>query len=113
MAAQLQRPADIFARYGGEEFVAVVGSSDDDEVARVAERLRVAVEHLAIPHAASHVSAVVTVTVGACSILPTDTRTMDDLILCADLALYEGKKRGRNQVVIGEHGDPDDPAPAR
>lgn len=106
MASHLQRPTDILARYGGEEFVAVVGGGGPDEARRLAERLRASVEGLAIPHAASQVAAVVTVTVGACAIVPGAESTMDDLILCADRALYEGKRRGRNQIVLGEGANP-------
>jgi diguanylate cyclase (GGDEF)-like protein len=104
MASALQRPTDLLARYGGEEFVAVVANFEAGDVSQFAERLRSRVEQLAVPHLDSPVARVVTITAGVCTMVPDDECTMDDLIQCADRALYEGKRQGRNRVVVGNRG---------
>ena len=58
MVMCLRRPSDFLGRYGGEEFIAVLANTDAAGAQIVAERLRAAVEALAIPHAASSCSAV-------------------------------------------------------
>jgi diguanylate cyclase (GGDEF)-like protein len=65
------READFVFRKGGEEFVVVLRDVDNeaDNAAAVAaaERIRSAVHELALPHAASAVANVVTVTIGVAS----------------------------------------------
>ena len=61
------READFVFRKGGEEFVVVLTEADSDAVAAAAERIRGAVEDLALWHAASSVADVVTVTIGVAS----------------------------------------------
>lgn len=98
MARSLRRPSDFLGRYGGEEFMAVLPNTDAVGAKIVAERLRAAVEALAIPHCASLCAHVVTVTVGfaAIRVLPDDS--IDRLIAAADAALLRAKANGRNRV---------------
>ena len=95
---QLNRPADILARYGGEEFVCILPETDIGGASQTAERLRLAVEQLAMPHAASDSGKVVTVSVGVASI----TAVADDaalrLLTLADQQLYLSKHGGRNRI---------------
>ena len=49
MVRALRRPSDYLGRYGGEEFMAVLPNTDAVGAKIVAERLRAAVEALAIP----------------------------------------------------------------
>jgi len=91
------RPADLVARYGGEEFALVLPETGDG--ADVAEACRRAVETLNIPHEASLVAEVVTISVGIAVLTPkTWHQNLHDLIHRADEALYEAKESGRNQV---------------
>ncbi|HKP17426.1 MAG TPA: diguanylate cyclase [Gaiellaceae bacterium] len=81
---------DLF-RVGGEEF-AIVVIGDADDAVRVAERVRSAVAaQRRTPHAP-------TLSAGVAS-FPTDGRTKDELIHCADVALYAAKREGKNRVV--------------
>ena len=48
--ASVVRATDCFARYGGEEFGVVIPDAEARCASKIAERLRVAVEQLAIPH---------------------------------------------------------------
>lgn len=98
MVRCLRRPSDYLGRYGGEEFVAVLPNTDAVGAKLVADRLRAAVEVLAIPHAASACSHVVTISAGFASLRVTADLAMDRLIAAADTALLRAKSRGRNRV---------------
>lgn len=98
MVRALHRPSDFLGRYGGEEFMAVLPNTDAVGAKIVSERLRAAVEALALPHEGSHCSPHVTITVGfaAIRVLPEDV--MERLIAAADASLLEAKRDGRNRV---------------
>ena len=98
MVRCLRRPADFLGRYGGEEFIAVLPNTDAAGAKLVAERLRAAVEDLAIPHAASTCSRVVTITAGFASLRVVAELAVDRLIGAADEALLRAKAAGRNRV---------------
>ena len=99
MASCLRRPSDVLGRYGGEEFVAVLPSTDPAGAKIVAERLRTAVESLAITHDASACARVVTITAGFASFRSLDGLSVDKLIATADAALLRAKAGGRNCVA--------------
>jgi two-component system chemotaxis family response regulator WspR len=98
MVRCLRRPADYLGRYGGEEFMVVLPNTDAVGAKIVAERIRAAVEALAIPHCASACAHVVTVTLGFASMKVLATDSMDRLIAAADAALLRAKADGRNRV---------------
>lgn len=95
-----RRPNDYLARYGGEEFVILLPGTSLAEAITVAERLRIAVENLNIPHSGSEVSPFITISLGVCSIVPTDETNTEAFITLTDNALYEAKSAGRNRVEI-------------
>lgn len=90
------RPADLTARYGGEEFVVLLPSTDGMGAEEVAERILRTVDSLAIPHKRSLVSYHVTVSIGICTMLPTDKNNIALFIENADAALYKAKTSGRH-----------------
>ncbi len=94
------RPGDLVARYGGEEFVAVLGATDHDGALVLAERLRVRVEALGLPHPRSLCASVVTVSGGVASIFPQVDGNPDELVGEADRALYRSKREGRNRMAL-------------
>jgi diguanylate cyclase (GGDEF)-like protein len=100
MARGLRRPSDFLGRYGGEEFLAVLPDTDAVGAKIVGERLRAAVEALAIQHAASSCARVATITVGFASfkVMADTSDTIDKLIAAADVALLRAKTEGRNRV---------------
>lgn len=90
------RQDDICARFGGDEFCVLLLDASDQDAAEVMERVRIAVEQLAIDRMpAGRISA----SFGVTSLLPGDI-ALDDLIARADRALYQSKQAGRNRVTI-------------
>jgi diguanylate cyclase (GGDEF)-like protein len=108
----LRRPGDFCARYGGEEFVAVLPDVDGEGAMFVAERIRCAVEALAIPHAEGASAKVVTLSLGV-AVSEASQRTCQELVHQADVALYMAKRNGRNRAErfsvdvpgVAEHAD--------
>ncbi|MEW5772246.1 MAG: diguanylate cyclase [Thermodesulfobacteriota bacterium] len=100
LAGILQRPCEFVARYGGEEFMAVLPGTPHSGLLLMAERMRAAVNGLAIPHATSPTADHVTVSLGAAS-LERVTREAALAALCqtADQALYQAKAAGRNRTA--------------
>lgn len=99
------RSTDFVARFGGEEFVALLPNTDSDSAVKLAEKIRMAVEKLKVPNKciADHYETTgVTVSVGICSVVPTDETTTSQMLHAADVALYHSKKSGRNRVTLAE-----------
>lgn len=94
-----QRPGDFTFRYGGEEFCALATNVKESDVKNLGEKIRAAVEALAIPHTDNENGQVVTISVGAASWIPSVDDNLDDYISCADKALYNSKNTGRNKVT--------------
>ena len=91
----INRPTDFFARYGGEEFVILL-QGDMQEGVAVADKVRLAVSNLEIPHSkSSHKH--VTISLGVASVIPQLNSQHIELIKQADIALYHSKERGRNR----------------
>lgn len=97
-----RRPRDFVARYGGEEMVMVLPDTDAAGALVVAEASRRAVIKLVVPHSTNPVGCV-SVSAGVAVYVPgKQILTTQYLLRQADLALYQAKERGRNQVVIHE-----------
>jgi diguanylate cyclase (GGDEF)-like protein len=96
----MNRSSDFLARYGGEEFAMILPETDRSGVAHLAEAMRAVVEALALPHPASQVSDVVTISVGATVARPSRDSAVATLINAADAALYRAKTAGRNRSVV-------------
>ena len=94
----LPRKSDLCARYGGEEFVVYLPDTDADGARIVGERIRFIVQELNIPHEKSEIAPRVTISIGVYSYTSTLAETLDDLLKNADMAMYEAKKKGRNQI---------------
>ena len=97
-----QRGADFVARYGGEEFAVIMPATDEKSAVYVAEKIRKAVERMAIAHSKSSVAPCVTLSLGVATVVPDDQGTPELLIKCADEALYLAKSSGRNRVKVWE-----------
>jgi diguanylate cyclase (GGDEF)-like protein len=98
LAKSLHRAGDLVARYGGEEFAVLLADTDEQHAASTAEMLRARVEEMAIPHGASSVSSVVTLSWGTATVRPAAGSRPRYLVERADRALYLAKREGRNRV---------------
>ncbi|MCL1887161.1 MAG: sensor domain-containing diguanylate cyclase [Betaproteobacteria bacterium] len=97
------RNYDIPARFGGEEFVLILPNTELPDAKIIAERIRLAISDkaFALPDQAY---CDVTISIGGYTISGIEPgqnlATLSHFILSqADLALYEAKEGGRNQVV--------------
>jgi len=88
------RTSDALYRYGGEEFAIVLAEQSLDLAVPAIERVRRAIEALAI---AAPDGGVLTVSFGVAELGPDDT-TAEDCLKRADAALYRAKEHGRNRV---------------
>lgn len=94
------RGSDMAARIGGEEFAVLMPEADIAAAGEAADRLRRAVEALAIPHITT--AGVVTVSVGVAACQPSPAVSPSELFVAADQALYAAKRAGRNAVRRAE-----------
>jgi diguanylate cyclase (GGDEF)-like protein/PAS domain S-box-containing protein len=91
------RPMDALGRWGGEEFIAAASNINKEAVKAIAERFRSFIEGSSFR--AGDENLPFTVTIGA-----TIARQSDDLtsvVKRADKLMYEGKRKGKNQVIFG------------
>ncbi|MGR9107279.1 MAG: diguanylate cyclase domain-containing protein [Gammaproteobacteria bacterium] len=96
LARSAQRVSDLVARYGGEEFVILLYHMTRDDAYQLAERTRIAVANLGIPHQDSP-QGHVTISLGGASVLPSEHGDPKSLVEAADKALYRAKEKGRNR----------------
>jgi len=89
------RRSELVARYGGEEMVLLLPATDAEGALEVAQRARLAVIDLQIPHAASALGQV-SVSLGVAAEIPSLCSTPSELLKAADEALYLAKQEGRN-----------------
>jgi len=94
------RPQDLAARYGGEEFVVLLPDTPEEGALMVAEKIRSEIEETGfrVSDEVLHL----TVSIGVCSVCPSEADATKDMFCWADEALYEAKGRGRNQVVASD-----------
>ena len=87
------RGIDLAARIGGEEFAVLLVETNKQGGFDVAERLRTAIKAIEMP-----ISAQMTASFGVAE-CPSDAQTAADILKAGDVALYEAKRNGRDQVV--------------
>jgi len=90
------RPTDLVARYGGEEFIITLTHTDQAGALRVAERLREAVDLIALPSEKGALT--FTISIGVSTYVK--KIGVAQLIGRADHALYKAKQTGRNRVCV-------------
>jgi two-component system, cell cycle response regulator len=97
------REVDFAARFGGDELMALLPYQTPDEGGVFAERLRAELAQVQLKTPGDSIP--LTVSVGIAGHTDEDPRlSADELMLCADAALYEAKRQGRDRVVRYEHG---------
>ncbi|MGB3404918.1 MAG: AAA-like domain-containing protein [Microcoleaceae cyanobacterium] len=98
----VKRPEDLVARFGGEEFSVILPRTNLTGAICVAERIRESVKALEMRIESSKFGGfpeeVVTVSLGVASMIPHSEADCQLIVQAADQALYQSKKKGRNQV---------------
>lgn len=91
------RNIDIPARYGGDEFLIVLSETPLAGVELFCERLRKKIEQTIFAYEQDSIK--LTLSLGFASTEIGENIAPKELVRRADMALYEAKKRGRNQTV--------------
>ncbi len=91
------RRTDVVARYGGEEFAVLMEETGTDGALQTAERIRKAVENEMMR--SENGSFKCTISLGIAT-FPQDANVKAKLAECADQALYQAKRSGRNRSVV-------------
>lgn len=94
------RTTDIVGRYGGEEYMVVMPDSDEANAMRKLDLLRREFEAIGFHH--KELEFHCSFSGGVCDSSASDN--IDLLIEKADMALFEAKARGRNQILGAAHG---------
>jgi len=109
------RGVDVVARFGGDEFVVILSELGLDkapstaQLLLVAEKLRAALDkaYVLTWHQEGHASVTVehhsTASIGAVLFQDNDS-SQDDVLKWADLAMYQAKEAGGNQVRLHDPG---------
>lgn len=94
---QLTRTVDIPARYGGDEFLIVLAETPQAGVDTFCEKLRKKVEDTLFEQGIDSIK--LTISIGYATMTEADNLIpAKELVRRADMALYESKRNGRNQV---------------
>ncbi len=101
----LLRDSDLLGRYGGEEFGIILPDTGLEGAAEVAERICRAVADYSMLFNQQTIRA--TLSMGVAEFEPKQHFLHDDLIRCADMALYNAKRTGRNRVCCYQAGETD------
>jgi diguanylate cyclase (GGDEF)-like protein len=91
------REVDLAARYGGEEFVVLLPHTSKGDARIVAERLLKNVRKQEFNFGGEVLT--VTTSIGCAGNSDVASDNAEELVKCADVALYEAKNGGRNRVV--------------
>lgn len=92
---QTSREIDVVGRIGGEEFAIILPGTDLSGATELAQRLRQNISNLLINSENTNVT--FTISIGISELRP-EHRSLDDLLLQADKALYTAKRNGRNRI---------------
>jgi len=91
---------DVLARIGGEEFIVLLPASTQAEATQKAERLRMTMESCMVL-SGDNQKIYFTVSIGV-AYKSTGQSSVDEMLSCADKALYQSKAAGRNCVSVLE-----------
>ena len=90
------RSGDIFARWGGEEFIVALLGSASESAKIAAEKLCRGIENNELIINGERLKMNASLGIKTYD----DDKSLIDIINCADKAMYEAKKQGKNQVVV-------------
>ena len=92
------RSIDIVARFGGEELTVILPNTKKEDSLGIADRMRKDVEIVRLMGWHIPPDAKLSISIGIAE-YPADASTAEELMNCADTAMYAAKKAGKNRVV--------------
>jgi diguanylate cyclase (GGDEF)-like protein len=95
---RFSRNYDTVARFGGEEFAILFPETTPEVARRIAEKMRAAIATTEFALGDNQTTIQATMSFGVAG-RDCPELSCDDLVHYADLALYQAKENGRNQVV--------------
>jgi len=101
--SRLLRPSDFAGRIGGEEFAAALPGCGREAAFAIANRVRAAFQSDACCVDSQRIGATVSAGVASTSV---QERSLHDIMISADAALYQAKSLGRNRVVLADEHTP-------
>ena len=93
----VSRPGDSVARFGGEEFAVILPNTPAPGAFQVAQDICAMMCSRMLPHSGSP-AGMVTISAGCATLVPQFGQHASALIDCADQALYQAKRSGRNRA---------------
>ncbi|MGZ6340227.1 MAG: GAF domain-containing protein, partial [Candidatus Limnocylindrales bacterium] len=97
------RESDRVFRYGGDEFTLLLPRTDAAGAQQVAERIRAALNAVALPGGRGVASLEVSCSVGIAT-FPDDGASAAEILIAADRACYVAKRSGRDRVALAPEG---------
>jgi diguanylate cyclase (GGDEF)-like protein len=101
LTREIEHESALFSRYIGSSFAVALPDIGDKALRASAEQLRCSIYELGIKHEHSEAAKFVTVTIGTAHLAGGSTQPAKELLKRAAVAMYNGKKKGRNCVVAG------------
>ncbi len=96
------RAYDFASRWGGDEFLILVKTPDPHLLDQLGQRICQVVDEMKLPQGGEYIH--VTISAGSCIAEPGNS--LNDILTCADKALYRAKAAGRNNYRSGiQHAD--------
>lgn len=99
ISSSLREDIDLVGRYGGEEFIVVVKNVTASVAYDIANKIRLTIAQTQVDIGLEEPVGL-TATIGVVALKDARLHAVEQCVEKADLALYEGKKQGRNQVVM-------------
>ncbi len=93
IVAVVEEHNGIVARYGGDEFIILLDKITESNLKVVAQQILLEIKK---PYHFSDIQTFVTGSIGI-SLYPKDGNTLEELLKNSDIAMYEAKRRGKNQ----------------
>ena len=96
------RRTDILGRFGGEEFLIILPDANKESVVKVATDIKESIANMEIVFKDKLIK--ITISIGIETAMITEENfSVDRLIYNADMALYQAKHNGRNQICSFDH----------
>ena len=88
----------IAVRWGGEEFIFAAFNKGQEDIAEIANAIRLKIMELKIPNQNSPSNSNLTISLGTCTAIISSAGDIRKIIDTADQAMYLAKRYGRNRV---------------